>query len=810
MKHNYLKIAAFAAALLMGAASCPQITWNPAAIHAYAYSSPSDLEAYAMANWCKPIHDYYEEITGGRTFGASRSGGRAHAGIDYVCDVGTPVYAMEEGEVISFSSEFYCGTQAVGVQHPDGSVARYCEIETDLREGDWVSKGQIIGYVIANTSSARSHMLHLEMYLGTADGYLTEVGNYDYWYLNDGKYYKRRADLIDPTFTQYLKENPKHTVTIHYHANGGAIDEGGDYYVAAGGAICQADGSLAEETWEEDWGHPNGLYNASTFGLYKDNADFTGWSLSPDSGRIYGEDEAIVSNDLYPDVTNESAVIDLYARWDCTSLTIRYNAYGGTIESGGNFYVGDGGNIYNADDTITEEVWERNWGHPNGLYNAFTFGLTRRNCEFLGWSLAEESGRIFGEDEAILSNDLYPDIVSQSGSVTLYAQWGGHLMNDSEGAGYTLPDGKYWIANALAPDYIVHPDGDMSGADVRMNLYDSSKWSQNDLFTVHYLGNGFYSIVQDSTGMAVSTESDSLRHRTNIVMMPQSNAATCQWSIEPTDGGYRIRSRSNALYFDVKSDSTDNSTLQTFEATNVNSQIFQFEVAQTEPAFSSLTADKTELYAGETVTFTAESDTADMFSLMLEKDGEEYLQQEMPGGVCRVQLQEGSYTAYVSAYNTAGQVYSEPVSLNVNPYNVTLNLSADERHQIVYTETGLSYKTSDEDVAIVSKSGVICPISAGEAIVSVIDSEGNVRQIHVTVTQNVKETEPEITLLGDVNADGEMNVKDAVLLSRVIAGDSTAEISAAGLVNADVDGSEGLTTGDLTVLLKVICKLITL
>ena len=55
-----------------------------------------------------------------------------------------------------------------------------------------------------------------------------------------------------------------------------------------------------------------------------------------------------------------------------------------------------------------------------------------------------------------------------------------------------------------------------------------------------------------------------------------------------------------------------------------------------------------------------------------------------------------------------------------------------------------------------------------------------------------------------------MNVKDAVLLSRVIAGDSTAEISAAGLVNADVDGSEGLTTGDLTMLLKVICKLITL
>ncbi|MBD5144215.1 MAG: peptidoglycan DD-metalloendopeptidase family protein [Ruminococcus sp.] len=173
------------------------------------WSSVSDFENYALNNWTKPIQAYYEDPNiGSRYFGANRSGtDRKHAANDYVCAVGTPVYAMTGGYVEEFSGNFYAGTQAISVKNDDGSVARYCEISTSLRSGDRVEKGQQIATVIANTSSAKSHMLHLELYLGTASGSLTNTSNTTYWYV-EAKKFCRRQDLLDPTFLQRLGSDP--------------------------------------------------------------------------------------------------------------------------------------------------------------------------------------------------------------------------------------------------------------------------------------------------------------------------------------------------------------------------------------------------------------------------------------------------------------------------------------------------------------------------------------------------------------------------------------------------------------------------
>jgi hypothetical protein len=130
----------------------------------------------------------------------------------------------------------------------------------------------------------------------------------------------------------------------------------------------------------------------------------------------------------------------------------------------------------------------------------------------------------------------------------------------------------------------------------------------------------------------------------------------------------------------------------------------------------------------------------------------------------------------------------------------SIELGIGEQYQIETGGHSLRFKSSNTDVIVVNKSGLLTAVGFGEAVMNVIDENNEVVKIPVTVAKSAP------CIAGDVNADGEMNVKDAVLLSRVIAGDSTAEISAAGLVNADVDGSEGLTTGDLTMLLKAICK----
>lgn len=84
-------------------------------------------------------------------------------------DERTPLYAMTNGTVIDYIQKFYYGTQAVGVKNEDGSVLRYCEIDTALRVGDTVKKGQQIGTIKANTLDGDT-MLHLELYRGTKSG----------------------------------------------------------------------------------------------------------------------------------------------------------------------------------------------------------------------------------------------------------------------------------------------------------------------------------------------------------------------------------------------------------------------------------------------------------------------------------------------------------------------------------------------------------------------------------------------------------------------------------------------------------------
>ena len=161
------------------------------------------FEAKVLETWVAPVKKsgFYTIKGTIRNFGASRSGGeRAHAGIDftYKNGKGTPVYAMQSGKVVEYCSNFYGGMQAIAVQHADGSVARYCEINTSLRVGDKVTQGQQIA-TIGKSNIGGSTMLHLELYLGTASGSFTNRSNKTFDYVSGTKY-ERRRDLINPYF----------------------------------------------------------------------------------------------------------------------------------------------------------------------------------------------------------------------------------------------------------------------------------------------------------------------------------------------------------------------------------------------------------------------------------------------------------------------------------------------------------------------------------------------------------------------------------------------------------------------------------
>lgn len=78
-----------------------------------------------------------------------------------------------------------------------------------------------------------------------------------------------------------------------------------------------------------------------------------------------------------------------------------------------------------------------------------------------------------------------------------------------------------------------------------------------------------------------------------------------------------------------------------------------------------------------------------------------------------------------------------------------------------------------------------------------------------TTTTGSSEEDPQLkpTVMGDVNCDSKVDVKDAVLLARLV-GQDTDEVTETGMLNADVDHSGKVDMDDIPVLLKFIANLI--
>lgn len=88
---------------------------------------------------------------------------RRHAGIDFAAPLGTPVRAVGDGAVIKagFAGGF---GKLIELRHRDGMITRYGHLRgfaSGLREGQVVSKGQVIGFVGSTGLSTGPH-LHFE------------------------------------------------------------------------------------------------------------------------------------------------------------------------------------------------------------------------------------------------------------------------------------------------------------------------------------------------------------------------------------------------------------------------------------------------------------------------------------------------------------------------------------------------------------------------------------------------------------------------------------------------------------------------
>ena len=82
------------------------------------------------------------------TWGAARSQGRSHEGIDIFAPRGTPIQATTQG-IVSKVGDNTLGGRVVFIIGPGGAVHYYAHLEdyADISPNDWVNAGDIIGYV---------------------------------------------------------------------------------------------------------------------------------------------------------------------------------------------------------------------------------------------------------------------------------------------------------------------------------------------------------------------------------------------------------------------------------------------------------------------------------------------------------------------------------------------------------------------------------------------------------------------------------------------------------------------------------------
>lgn len=95
------------------------------------------------------------------TWGAARSQGRSHEGIDIFAARGTPVQATTQG-IVSKVGENTLGGRVVVVVGPGGAGHYYAHLEdyADIAPNDWVNAGDIIGYV-GDSGNAKGTPTHV-------------------------------------------------------------------------------------------------------------------------------------------------------------------------------------------------------------------------------------------------------------------------------------------------------------------------------------------------------------------------------------------------------------------------------------------------------------------------------------------------------------------------------------------------------------------------------------------------------------------------------------------------------------------------
>lgn len=104
------------------------------------------------------------------TYGAGRSGGRLHKGVDIFAKQGTPVVAAAEGVIVKRDSNAVGGISVYQRGSDARTIYYYAHLHgyrPGLKEGDLVRPGDVIGYVGSTGNVTGSPHLHFSIHTVT-------------------------------------------------------------------------------------------------------------------------------------------------------------------------------------------------------------------------------------------------------------------------------------------------------------------------------------------------------------------------------------------------------------------------------------------------------------------------------------------------------------------------------------------------------------------------------------------------------------------------------------------------------------------
>lgn len=142
----------------------------------------------------------------------------------------------------------------------------------------------------------------------------------------------------------------------------------------------------------------------------------------------------------------------------------------------------------------------------------------------------------------------------------------------------TLSDGDYHIALATNTDYVLDALGGQAKNGTNAQLYKDTNDSKQ-VFTVKYLGGGYYKIAQKVTGKVLDVTAGSKDNKANVQFWEDNGTEAQQWIIKQSSGNntYEIISRRSGLAIDVANGKvSNNSNIQMFIPNKTDAQKFKF------------------------------------------------------------------------------------------------------------------------------------------------------------------------------------------------------------------------------------------